>query len=128
MKQTWQNGKSLILGLILTHFGPNLVTKVFSLWALPLLDVIYCCSLTLYAISRKTNEPDLRKWQKIKFLARFWPLWPKFGLSFFFESSGSVSQLNVMVSYHYVQHQNKTSDPILRKLSDERTEGQTDES
>ena len=57
-------------------------------------------------------------------LAPLAEIWTKF----FFESSGSVSQLNVMVSYHHVQHQNKTSDPILRKLSDERTDGQTDES
>ena len=23
-----------------------------------------CCKLSLYAISKKTNEPNLRKWQK----------------------------------------------------------------
>ena len=31
-----------------------------------------------------------------------------------------------MVSYHYVQYQKKTNDPILRKLSDGQTYEQTD--
>ena len=55
--------KTLILGLPLARFGPNLVQKIF-LWVLLLLDVIHCCELSLYTISRKTNEPNMRKWQK----------------------------------------------------------------
>ena len=31
---------------------------------LPPLDVMLCCKLSLYAILRKTNKPNLRKWQK----------------------------------------------------------------
>ena len=46
------------------------------LWILLLLDVRNCCKLSLYAISRKTNEPNLRKWQKTWFRARFWHLLP----------------------------------------------------
>ena len=55
-----------------TNFGPNfglydpnlpLPPKIFFSWVLPLLDVIHCCKLSLYEISRKTNEPSLRKWQ-----------------------------------------------------------------
>ena len=57
--------------------------KPFS-WVLPLLDLIHCCKLSLYAISRKTNEPNLRKWQKTQFPAQFWPIWPKFGSPIFF--------------------------------------------
>ena len=41
-------------------FGPNLGTKFFS-WILPLLDVRHCCKLSLYAISRKNNKPNMRK-------------------------------------------------------------------
>ena len=33
-----------------------------------------------------------------------------------------------MVSYHHGQYQKKAIDPILRKLNDGRTDGQTDES
>ena len=43
-------------------FDPNLVPKNSFLWILPLLDVRNCCKLSLYAISRKINEPNLRKW------------------------------------------------------------------
>ena len=43
----------------------------FSSWVLPLLDVIHCCNISLYAISRKTNEPNLRKSQKNP--PSFWP-------------------------------------------------------
>ena len=50
-----------VSGLILASFGPNLVPpKKFS-WILPVLNVRHCCKLSLYAISRKTNEPNLRK-------------------------------------------------------------------
>ena len=45
-------------------FAPNLAPKPF-LWVLPLLHVTYCCKLSLYPISRKTNEPNLKKQQKI---------------------------------------------------------------
>ena len=34
------------------------------LWVLLLLDVRNCCKLSLYVNSRKTNELNLRKWQK----------------------------------------------------------------
>ena len=59
----WQ--KNLILGLILTCFSPNLVYLVPNFF-------LVCTSaryykfrkLSLYAISRKTNEQNLRKWQK----------------------------------------------------------------
>ena len=56
----WQN---LISGQIVAGFGPNLIPQFF-LWVLPSLDVINCCKLSLYAIARKTNEPNLRKWKK----------------------------------------------------------------
>ena len=46
-------------------FGPNLLPKLFSL-ILILLDVIHCCKLSWYAISKITNDPNLRKLQKQK--------------------------------------------------------------
>ena len=77
--------ENLVLGPILARSCPNLVPKVF-LSITSLLDVISCCKLSLYAISRKTNQQNLRKRQK-KLV---------FGLGcqiffFFFQKSGSVS-------------------------------------
>ena len=53
-----------------TNFGPDFCPfpptfgpKHFS-WVLTLLDVKYYCKLPLYAISKKTNESNLKKWQK----------------------------------------------------------------
>ena len=60
-------------------FAQTWSQKCFS-WVLPLLDVIHCCKLSLYATSRKTNTPNLRKWEKTLFQARFYPIWPKFWL------------------------------------------------
>ena len=108
-------------------FGPLLdqrwSPKPFS-WVLPLLDLIHCCKLSLYAISRKTNEPNLTKWQKNWFPAHFWPIWPKFGSPiFFFKNLASL-----VTSYHGQLSSSsileKTNDLILRKLSDGWTDGQ----
>ena len=45
----------------------------------------------------------------------------------FFLQTSSCQSLGVMVSYHHVQYQKKTNDPILSKLSsDGQTDGQTD--
>ena len=38
-----------------SNFSPNMGSKNFF-WVLPLEDFIYCCKLSLYAISRKTWE------------------------------------------------------------------------
>ena len=43
------------------------------------------CKLPLYVISRKTNEPNMKKWQKkTSFMPDLGPCWPKFGLHMFF--------------------------------------------
>ena len=68
-------------------FGPS---NFFSS-ILPKLDVRKFCKLSLYAISRKTNEQNLRKWQKTQFQAEFWPIWPIFGPPIFFSKSDFVS-------------------------------------
>ena len=80
----------------------------------------------MYAILRKTNEPNLKKWQKNLVLGPILaPLAQIRGPNFFFFFSKIwLSELpNIMVSYHHVQYQKKNNDPILRKLSDGRIEG-----
>ena len=55
MNQTWENDKKPSFWPDFGPFGQNLAS--------PLLDVRHCCKLSLYIISRKTNESNLRKWQ-----------------------------------------------------------------
>ena len=45
---------------------------------------------------------------------------------FFFSKIWLRQSLDVIVRYHHVQYQKKINDPILRKLSDGRTDGRTD--
>ena len=54
INQTRENTENLVLGSILASFSPNLVLKNFLLWVLSPQDVMHCCKLSLYAISRKT--------------------------------------------------------------------------
>ena len=56
--------------------------KLFGV--LYLQDFMHCYKLSFYAISRKTNETNLRKWQKTQFWDRFWNLRPKCWLQTFF--------------------------------------------
>ena len=56
-------GKKPVLGLILALSTEIWAQKYFS-WILPVLDARHCCKLSLYAISRKTNDANLRKWKK----------------------------------------------------------------
>ena len=90
--------KKLISGQILAPFGPNVGPKSFFSGILPLLDVRHCCKLSLYPISRKTNEPNLRKWQKTSFGLDHQNISSKIWLG---------QSLDIMVSYHHVQYQKK---------------------
>ena len=108
-------------------FGP---LKLFSS-TLYLLDVRHCCKLSSYAISRKTNEPSLKRQQKTQFWVQFRPIQPKFGLPFFFFFfffkilAQSVTRYNGQLSSCTISE--KTNNPILRKLvKDGWTDGQTD--
>ena len=58
----WQKNPNF--GSNLGPFSPKLGSKYFCSWILPMLYVRHCCKLSLHAISRKINEPNLRKWQK----------------------------------------------------------------
>ena len=70
--------KNLILGPILAHLVQIWVPNFF-LQVLPLLVIRKCSKLSSYAIYRKTNEPNLRKWQKNlildPILACLTPIW-----------------------------------------------------
>ena len=72
MNQTWENGKKTSFEPNISLFGANVGPKIF-LWALILLVVRHCFKLSFYAISRKTNEPILKKWEKASFDPDFGP-------------------------------------------------------
>ena len=59
----WKKKKKTNLGPDFGLFGPNLGAKKILLVLTPL-NVRHCYKLLLYAISQKTNEQNLRKWQK----------------------------------------------------------------
>ena len=61
MDQTWENGKKPMLGLDFGLFG-QIWAKKFVLWVL--LVVNHYSKLSFYAVSRKTNEPNWKKYQK----------------------------------------------------------------
>ena len=73
MNQTLENGKkTLIFGPDFGPFWPKFGPKIFF-------DVMLCWKLSLNAISRKTNEQNLRKFQKTQCQHGYWPLKTKFG-------------------------------------------------
>ena len=79
-------------GLFWPKFGPP---KLF-LWVLPLVDVIHCCKLSLYSISRKTYEPNLiRKQKKLVSGLIFAPLAQIWSTNFFCVDFASTRLLDV---------------------------------
>ena len=62
--KTLKNDKKPSFSCNFGPFDPNLAPKFFFPWILPLLDVRHCCKLLLNANSWKSNEPNLRKYQK----------------------------------------------------------------
>ena len=56
--------------------------KLFS-WVLSVLVVRQYSKLSYYAISRKTNEPNFKKWQNPNFGPDFGPIGPNLGPDFF---------------------------------------------
>ena len=98
--------KTLASGVILAQIRPVLPKKkLFSI--LHLQDVMHCYKLLLYAISRKTNESNLRKWQKTYFWDWFWNLRPKFGPQTFFCGWCLYKMLEVVISYHCMHFHRK---------------------
>ena len=97
------------------------LNNFFSL-ILPLLVVRHCRKLSLYAISRKTNEPNFRKQEKTYFWVNFVP---NLGHQFFFQNLAlSVTRYHGQLSSYTTSEKN--NNPIFRKLSDRWMDGQTD--
>ena len=97
--------KNLVSDPILFPLAQIWAPKFFFLWILPLLDVNHCCKLSLYAISRKTNEPNLRKWQKKPVLGLILVHLAQIRVAkIFFLKIWLRQSLYVMVSYHHVQY------------------------
>ena len=91
----WQ--KKNTLGPILAQ---TWVSNFFS-WVLPLPDVRDCCKLSIYAISRKSNEPNLRKW------TNFGSLGPNLNPKNYFCGFYHNLKLDIVASYHSKQFQGK---------------------
>ena len=121
--------KNLVSGTILALLTQIWIPKFF-LWIWPLLDVRHCCKLSLYAIARKTNEPNLRNGKK-----------PSFGILTHLAQIRAANvfspppniwlfqSLDIMVSYHHVQYQKKLIIQSRENLVTDRwTDGQTNES
>ena len=109
MNQTWENDEK-------PSFGPKIVYRI-----LPLLHVRQCCKLSLYAISRKTKRTakNLVLGLILAHLAQTW------ATNFFFKNlTPSVTRYHGQLSSCTISE--KTNDPILRKLSDGRTDREMD--
>ena len=102
MNQTWEKAKKLISGPISAPLDQIWCPQIF-LWVSLLLDVRNCRKLSSQQISRKTYDPNSRKWWKTSlFWTWFRPAGPKFRTSYFFFSKIWLRQsLNIMVSYHH---------------------------
>ena len=107
MKQTWKNGKKPSFRPDFCPFWPKFGLQKTFLWVLPLLDVRNCCILSLYAISRKINEPNLRKWQKTSFGSHFSLFGPNLGPKIAFRQLYLYYMFDIVASYHCMQFQGK---------------------
>ena len=128
MNQTWENGKKPNFGPNFGLFGPNLGPKIFFVCSnsTTLLDVRHCRKLSPYAISRKTYDPNSRKWRKTSFWTWLGSLDPDSGRQYF--SKIWLRQLwDIMVSYHHEHYQKKLMiQPWESFVMDGRTDGQAD--
>ena len=104
MMQPWENGKN-----------PNLGPPTFFSWVLPLVVGRQCPKLSSYAISRKTNEPNLKRWQKNKFLAQFWPVLAQIWSPNFFSWVLSLLDVTHCCKWSLYVISRKTNEPDLRK-------------
>ena len=102
MNQTWENRKKPYFN----PFGP----KIFRIHS----------KLSLYTISRKTNETTMRNWKKKLVLTHLIQI--RANNFFFFKNMALlVARCHGQLSSSTISE--KTNDPILRKLSDGRTDG-----
>ena len=75
----------------------------FFSWVLPQLDVIHCCKLSLYIISRKTNELNLTNCKKPIFGPILAHLAQICSTKIFLSKIWLHQSLDIMTSYHHVQ-------------------------
>ena len=107
MKKTWENVNKTNFGV---YFCPN--HPKFILRVLPLLHIINCCKLTLYATSNLQNREN----------------WPQFGPPIFFRYHVARyhGQLSLDIMAHHVQYQKELMIQSWENLTDRRTDGGTD--
>ena len=111
--------KPLVLDLLLATWTQIWARKFFS-WILALTDVRHCCKLSLYAVSRKTNEPNL-KMAKILVLG---PFGPNSGRQNFYSKILFRQSLDILVSYHHIQYlRNLMIQSRENLVTDRRTDG-----
>ena len=109
MTQTWKNNKK-------PNFEPDFGPFGFFLQALPLLIIGHCPKLSSYAIYRKTNEPNLRKWQKkTNFGPDFSPFGAKCDSKIFFFMSLPLLEVKHCCRLSLYVIPRKTNEPNLRK-------------
>ena len=109
VNQSWENSKK-------PNFGPT-VTRLIQIWTpkrfLEGFTSTRCwhySKLSSYAISRKTYDRNLIKWQKRKknsFWTWFRPVGPKFEPSIFFSKIWLLKSLDIIVNYRHLQYQKK---------------------
>ena len=104
----------LNLGPILAGYGPNLVPKNF-LWDLTLPYVMDCCKLSLYAISRETNTPNLRKQQKKLVLGLLLVLLTQIWCPKFFSQTFPLLDVRHCCKLSLYPISRKTNEPNMRK-------------
>ena len=61
LNQTLENNKKPNFGPDFGQFGLNFSPPLIFLWVLALLEVRHCCKLSLYSISRNTDDPNSRQ-------------------------------------------------------------------
>ena len=119
MNQTWEIVLKPNFGPNFCLLGRNLGPKNFR----------YCRKLSSYSISRKTYDPNSRKWGKTSFWAWFRHVGPKFGppIFLFKNLASSVTRYHGQLSSCKILKKNYWSN--LEKIywrMDGRTDGHTD--
>ena len=95
MNHTWKNGEKPNFGTNFSPFGPNLVLQK-KICVSTLLVVSYCSKISSYTIEKKTNEPNLRKWQKNLISG------PNFDPKIFFRGFYLYHMLHIVASYRHM--------------------------
>ena len=113
MNQTWEIGKNLIFDPILACSGPNLVPQNFFKGFAS--ARCYCCKLSFYAISRKTNEPNWENARKPSFGSNFGPFGQNLGPKFLFSWILPLLEAGYYCKQSLYAISRKTKEPNLRK-------------